>query len=144
MRVRTWTEVPLAFREWEKKISEYESLTGGKLDDSIRTHSLLELLPQDLKNLAQSQVHLDQNYASLRDYVLNQTGRRSVEARSKINPNDMDLNLVDTGALDHTTEQWDSSTIEHDAFWWGKKGRSKGGGKIGTRIDGKMALGHIS
>ena len=46
---RTWESVPLLFREWERRVTEFESLTGSRVDDAVKCHATLALVPPDLK-----------------------------------------------------------------------------------------------
>ena len=56
---------------------------------------MLELLPLDLRDQAQSQVRLEQNFHSLRDYVLAQSARKHPENATKArNPADMDIGAI--------------------------------------------------
>ena len=90
-RARTWATVPILFREWERRVTEFESLTGTKVDEAVKCHATLALLPQDLKEQAQSQVHLEQSFQGLRDYVLAQAGRKQQEELHRTRA-DMDVN----------------------------------------------------
>ena len=76
-RAQNWGMVPSTFRDWERRVTEYENIIGGRLDEAIKCHAVLDLLPHDLRELAQSQVHLEQSYVALRDYILNQSGRKT-------------------------------------------------------------------
>ena len=92
---------------------------------------MLELVPTDLRDLARSQVHLEQRFTSLRDYLLTQTGRRSVAESLKPTINDMDIGAVQqetpdttySHAAGHTAEEHsgDAAAWALDSmYWWGK------------------------
>ena len=108
---------------------EYEALSGAPLDPGIKATSFLETLPVDLKEQAQTQAGLEQSYTALRDYALNQVGRKIKLA----NPGPkQDTAPMDIGAVYEPAQyedepvydqEWGSDAAASDElFYYGKGG----------------------
>ena len=132
--VKTWGEVPEACRTWETHVWEHEELAGSSLDDSLKTSAFLKLLPPTLKELTQTQAGLQETFEHIRDYVLNQVGRRHHgPTHLRRTPEPKDDNAMDCSRLDHELS-WDfgtGDTEEHNStehvYYTNSKGATKGG-----------------
>ena len=146
--VKAWGDVPEACRKWEEHVWEHEELAGAPLDDSLKTSAFLKLLPPTLKELTQTQAGLQENFEHIRDYVLNQVGRRHsgpahLRRASEAKKDD---NAMDCSRLDHDLA-WDfgADDPEEDSgaadqmYYTGAKGTAKGskGGWKGSKGGGK-------
>ena len=112
-RLKQWSDVAEGYRRWELDLLELEGITGMKFDDSMKTSALMRLIPLDLRNLALAQNGLEDEFSKIRDYVLNQTGRRTA----------VETNVpMDIGALNREGQPEEDDAEDMDAFYFKGKG----------------------
>ena len=120
------SEVGNAVRAYENDISLLEQMSRSQIDNGMKYHGLLKVLPTSLNRLARSQHGLKDSYAMLRDYVLNQATQHRLEQ-----PTPMDMGHLGAGAsnLEQQSLSERDDTEGHDVLWTGKGSRPKGRGK---------------